>query len=498
LSSNNIIELFLNPKSVAVIGASTNPMKGGNWILNNLTLNNFKGKIYPINPNAEGKVVYNLEIKKSVLDIEDEVDLAIFYVPNRLIPGLIEECVQKGIRGAIIEASGFEEVGEHGLKLRDQILKITDNFSKIRIIGPNCMGVTRIDGDSDSDEKGGFFSSFGVLANYKRGNIAIISQSGMLNGGYLMHLMTMYPDLGIRYSCSIGNKMDIGEIEFLEYLLQDPTVNVIAIYLESFKDPRRFIELCRKAKSITNKTLIFIKGGITNQGQKASLSHTGAISGDGKLTEAIIKQAGVIQVNSFYELFQIARVFSMMYNVGKKLPKKGNVAMIVGSGGAGTISADLTTKYGLKFPILGDQAFKTLVEVFPEWMPPNKFALVDIWPAIEKAKENVNQMMNLVLQTILDEPEIEGLFSMVFCAKRSMGINTIDKRIEISNKSPKPVFYWLIGEHEEVIRISQLLAQHNIPSFINLEDMVKIFSLLVQESNNKEKILNYLNSPKLN
>ncbi len=486
MSSDNIVDLFLYPKSVAVIGASKNSMKGGHWIVNNLTLNNFKGKIYPINPNADGEV-FGLEIKKSVLDVEDEIDLAIFYVPNRLIPGLLEECIQKNIKGAIIEASGFEEVGEHGLELKNQILKITDNFAKIRIVGPNCMGVTRIDGDSDSDEKGGFFSSFGVLATYKRGNIAIISQSGMLNGGYLMHLMTMYPDLGLRYSCSIGNKMDIGEIEFLEYLLEDSTVNVIAIYLESFKNPRKFIELCRNAKKIPNKTIIFVKGGMTNQGQRASLSHTGAISEDSKLTNAVIKQAGVIQANSFHELFQVTRVFSMMYNASKMLPKKGNVAMIVGSGGAGTISADLTIKYGLKFPILGDQAYKTLVDVFPEWMPPNRFALVDIWPAIEKAKEKVNEMMNLVLQTILDEPEIDGVFSMVFCAKRSMDINTIDKRIEISNKSPKPVFYWLIGENEEVIRISQLLAQHNIPSFINLENMVKAFSLLVQESKHKNQ-----------
>jgi acyl-CoA synthetase (NDP forming) len=463
-------------------------MKGGNWILNNLTLNNFKGKIYPINPNADGKLVYGLEIRKSVLDIQEEIDLAIFYVPNRVIPGLLEECILKGIKGAIIEASGFEEVGEHGLQLRDQILKITDNFSKIRIVGPNCMGVTKIDADSDSEEKGGFFSSFGVLANYKRGNIAIISQSGMLNGGYLMHLMTLYPDLGIRYSCSIGNKMDIGEIEFLEYLLQDSTVNVIAIYLESFKNPRKFIELCRKAKKISNKTIIFIKGGVTTQGQKASLSHTGAISEDSKLTDAIIKQAGLIRVYSFHELFQVARIFSMMYKANKTLPKKGNVAMIVGSGGAGTVSSDLTIKYGLKFPFLGEKAYKTLVDVFPEWMPPNKFALVDIWPAIEKAKEKVDEMMDLVFKAILDEPEIEGLFSMVFCAKRSRDIETIDNRIEISNKSPKPVFYWLIGENEEVLRISQLLARYNIPSFINLEEMVKNFSLLCQESNNKEKI----------
>ncbi len=489
--SDNIIELFLNPKSVAVIGASTNLMKGGNRILNNLTQNKFNGKIYPINPNADGKVVYGLEIKKSVLDIEDEIDLAIFYIPNRLIPGILEECVEKGIKGAIIEASGFEEVGEHGLKLRDQILKITDNFSKIRVVGPNCMGVTRIDGDSDSDEKGGFFSSFGVLSNYKRGNIAIISQSGMLNGGYLLLLMTMYPHLGIRYSCSIGNKMDIGEDLFLEYLLQDSTVNVIVIYLESFKNPRKFIELCRKAKSIPNKTIILAKGGLTSQGQKASLSHTGSISEDSKLTNAIIKQAGVIQAYCFFEMFQIARTFSMMYKANKDLPINGFVAMIAGSGGAGTMTADLAIRYGLRFPILSDDAYKILVDVFPEWMPPNKFALVDIWPAIEKAKDKVSEMMDRVVQTILDEQKIEGIFNMMFCAKRSMDMN-IEKRIEIYKKSSKPVFFWLVGENEYVIQFSHLLAQHNIPSFINLEDMVKNFNLLVQESNNKKKILNYL------
>ncbi len=265
MSSNNIVDLFLNPKSVAVIGASKKPMKGGNRIINNLTLNNFKGKIYPVNPNSEGEI-FGLEFKKSVLEIEDEVDLAIFYVGNQVIPGLLEECIKKGIKGALIEASGFEEVGEKGLELTKQIHKITDNFSKIRIVGPNCMGLTRIDEDSDKDEKGGFFSGFGVFEKYKRGNIAIVSQSGMLNGGYLMHVMQKYPNLGFRYSCSIGNKMDFSEIEFLEYLIKDPTVNVIALYLESFKDPRKFIELCRKAKSIPNKTIILVKGGLTSQG----------------------------------------------------------------------------------------------------------------------------------------------------------------------------------------------------------------------------------------
>ena len=147
-SNNNIIDLFLNPKSVAVIGASKNPLKGGYRITNNLILNNFKGDIYPVNPNSEGKL-FGLEFKKSILEIEEEVDLAIFYVPNRVIPTILEDCIEKKIKGALIEASGFEEVGELGLELRDQILKITDNFSKIRIVGPNCMGFSRVDRDSD-------------------------------------------------------------------------------------------------------------------------------------------------------------------------------------------------------------------------------------------------------------------------------------------------------------------------------------------------------------
>jgi len=483
LPNNRIIDILLNPKSVAVIGASKNPMKGGKRIVDNLTLNNFKGKIYAINPNANGEV-NGLEFKKSVLDIEDEVDLAIFYVPNRIIPDILRDCIMKGIKGAIIEASGFEEVGEKGLELRDQIRKITENFSKIRIVGPNCMGVTRIDGDSDSDDdnRGGFFTSFGVFHKYKRGNIAVISQSGMLNGGYLMHIMQQYPNLGIRYSCSVGNKMDLSEIEFLEYLIEDNTVNVIAIYLESFKDPRKFIKLCRKAKETSNKTIILVKGGVTPQGQNASLSHTGALSEDTKLIDAIIKQGGIIQAYSFHELFQFARTFSMMYNASNKFPKQGNVSMIAGSGGAGTISADLTIKYGLKFPTLKEKVYEKLVEVFPEWMPPNKFALVDIWPAMEKAMMNgVNPetMMKSVYEAILGDPDIEGLFNMRFCSKRFRILNNFDNIIELHSKYSKPIFFWLIGDAEEVRRVSLLLGEYNMPNYASLEDMVKNFSILM-------------------
>jgi len=491
MTDKNIIETFLKPESVAVIGASKNPLKGGNRIVNNLIYNNFKGKIFPINPNADG-MIYGLKFRKSILDVDEDVDLAIFYVPNHKIPELLKECTQKEVKGAIIEASGFEEAGELGLKLKEKIIDITENFTKIRILGPNCMGITRIDADSDAKDKGGFFSSFAVFNKYKRGNIAIISQSGMLNGGYLMHVISKYPDLGIRYSCSIGNKMDLSEIEFLEYFIDDPTVNVIALYLESFKDPRKFIELSNKVRTIPKKTIILVKGGLTRQGQIASFSHTGALAENGKLIEAIIKQSHVIQAKSFYELFQFARTFSMVYESNKKLPVKGNIAMVAGSGGSETITADLATAQGLTFPKLGDKTYEIIKNFYPTWMPFNKSAaLIDIWPAMEKEmikSKNTDAVTKAVYEALINDPEIEGIFNMLFVSRLFRNMTNLDILTKIARETEKPMFFWLIGEIKEINRVSKILSANNLPEFPNLSEMVKNFQILVNEGKNKKNI----------
>ncbi len=484
MESDNIIDVFLHPKSVAVIGASKKFAKGGYRIATNIITNNFKGKVYLVNPNAEGKL-YDREFKKSILDIEEEVDIAIFYIPNRLIPDILKDCVIKGVKGAIIEASGFEEVGESGFELKEKIREITDNFTKLRIVGPNCMGLSTFDGDSDSKEKEGFFTGFAVISTYKRGNIALISQSGMLNGGYLMHIITKYPNIGFRYSCSVGNKMDLSEIEFLDYLIKDNTVNVIAIYLESFKDPRKFIELCKKASVMPNKTIILLRGGVTLQGQKATKTHTGSLAENSQLIDGIVKQSGVIYANNFYELFQYARTFSLMYLSGKVLPKKGNASFVAGSGGAGTITADLTAKYGLKLPVLNEKTYAALINVFPEWMPPNDFAFVDIWPAMEKAMMNnvkPEVVTSRVYEALMRDPNIEGIFHMMFCSRQFKFMNNVDNIIANAKRSSMPIFFWLVGEAKEVERISLKLAKHHLPNFPSLEEMVKNFSILVQKS----------------
>lgn len=474
MSSKEVVEAFLHPKSVAIIGASTNPKKGGSRIIQNLIDHKFQGKIHPVNRKSGS--VFNLEFKKTVLEIEDEVDLAILYVPNRFIPGVLEECIQKGVKGVIVQAAGFEEVGDFGLI--DQIKDLTDNYKKIRVLGPNCMGITRVDSDNT-----GFFSGFNS-AMALRGNIAVISQSGMLNGGYLTYLGVKYPGIGFRYNASIGNKSDLSEIEFLEYFIGDDTVNVIAIYLESFKYPRKFLELANKVKKMADKTIILLKGGITSQGSKATISHTGSIAGDFRLTKGLIKQSGVIQAHSFHELFQLTRTFSMIYTAGLKMPVEGNFAFLTTSGGAGTVSTDLLTNYGLKFPELGDEQFNKIAGVFPPWMKPNKFSLLDLWPAMEHqaSKGDRGLVYRVTLEALLGDPKIDAIGSMVFCAPHTVKfVNTL---IEHQKKYKKPIFCWLIGpDYHEV---SQKLDKNNIPNFLNLENLVLNFKSLVQNSKSKK------------
>jgi acyl-CoA synthetase (NDP forming) len=304
----------------------------------------------------------------------------------------------------------------------------------------------------------------------------------MLNGGYLMNLMRNYPDVGIRYSCSIGNKMDLSEIEFLDYFIEDLTVNVIALYLESFKNPRKFIELCKKTKSIPNKTIILLKGGMTPLGQKASLSHTGSLAESSQLVKAVIKQSGVIPVGNLHDLFQFARTFSMIYKSGKKLPKYGNVSMMAGSGGAGTISADLTMKYGLNFPIMGEKTYQLLKGLYPEWMPPNRFALLDLWPTMEKAMiNNVSQeeVMTKIWKAVLADPNIEGVFNMIFVSKRFSKRYNIQEMTEY--KTEKIVFMWMVGKAQAVRRMTKFFNKNNIPVFPTLEETIRNFSILVQE-----------------
>ena len=274
-----MLDCFFNPKSVAVIGASNNESKGGYDIIKNV-MAGFRGKIYPVNKSYTE--ILGIPCYPDVASIPGNIDLAIYFIPSKELPETVTECAKKGVKGIIIESAGFNEAGVEGAKLQKLAL---ENAAKagIRLWGPNCMGFI----DGNKTYVFSFIHSLVWPDVLRGGNVGLIVQSGMLSAGFLLHAL-QEGIMGVSKVCSIGNKCDIDESDILEYMINDTDTEVIACYLESLVDGRRFINLAKETK----KPVIVLMGGRSSEGAKAAQSHTASLSGNYKVTSGAFQQAG--------------------------------------------------------------------------------------------------------------------------------------------------------------------------------------------------------------
>ncbi len=327
------LELFFNPRGVAVIGASARPESVGYVILYQLK-KRFGGRIYPVNPKYSE--ILGLKCYKSVLDVPDPVDLAVIAVRADLVPPIMEDVGRRGIRAAIVISGGFAEVGPEGEERQRKLVEIANRYG-IRVIGPNCIGV--LDNYSGIDT---FFLPEDRLRRPPAGVISIASQSGAL--------LSMWVDwmamkgLGLAKAISYGNKVDVDEIDALEYFVEDPNTKIILLYVEGLKPGRgrKFIELARKAVSV-GKPVIVLKGGRTKRGFEAAASHTAAMAAGYEIYRAAFKQAGIIEVDEMEEMFDVAKAFAMM-----PLPRGRRVLILTNAGGEGVLATDYAERYGLE------------------------------------------------------------------------------------------------------------------------------------------------------
>jgi 4-hydroxybutyryl-CoA synthetase (ADP-forming) len=330
-------DIFLAPKSIAVVGASERPGTIGKAIISNI-LNGYKGEVYPITPSHES--VFGKKAYKSVLDVPNNIDLAVVVTPSKIVPAVIEECGKKGIKGAIIITAGFKEVGGEGEVLQNQVAEMSRKYG-VRIIGPNCLGVMNLALQT-------MMNSTFLKITPKTGNIALISQSGAICAALVEDAIAQ--DIGFSAVISIGNKVDMNETNLLEMLENDPQTKVIVMYLEDISDGRRFIDVCRRItrESKHRKPILVLKAGRTPEGARAAMSHTGALMGADEVYDAIFRQAGVIRVDGMGELFDYATAFAK-----QPLPGEG-VVIVTNAGGPGIISTDALSKYGLKMANIED------------------------------------------------------------------------------------------------------------------------------------------------
>ena len=344
---HTLASVFLTPQSIAIIGASDKPGSVGSTITKNI-MNGFRGSIYPVSPTRP--TVFEQRAYKSVLEIPEPVDLAVIVIKNVLVPAVLEECGRKGLKGAIVITAGFKEVDEEGARLERQLREISAKYN-MELVGPNCLGVMNLDPDT-------MMNSTFLKVTPKTGSIALVSQSGAICAALCEDASAQ--GIGFSAVVSLGNKAATSEIEVLRTLAAHKQTRVIVMYLEDIGDGREFVDTCRTVTRQHRKPILVLKSGRSPEGAKAAMSHTGALMGSDDLYDALLKQAGVIRVDTMDELFDYAVAFAK-----QPLPT-GGLAIVSNAGGPAIISTDACSKANIKMADI-TSVRPDIDKVIPPW-----------------------------------------------------------------------------------------------------------------------------------
>lgn len=445
--------VFLTPRSIAVIGASDKPGSVGSTITKNI-MNGFRGEIYPVSPTR--RTVFDKEAYKSVLDIPNHVDLAVIVIKNVLVPGVLEECGQKGIKGAIVITAGFKEVDEEGAGLERQLRDIASKYD-MELVGPNCLGVMNLDPDT-------MMNSTFLKVTPKTGSIALVSQSGAICAALCEDASAQ--GIGFSAVVSLGNKAATGEIEVLRTLAAHKQTRVIVMYLEDIGDGRRFVDTCRMVTRQHKKPILVLKSGRSPEGAKAAMSHTGALMGSDELYDALLEQAGVIRVDTMDELFDYAVAFAK-----QPLPS-GDLAIVSNAGGPAIISTDACSKARIRMADI-TSVRPDIDKVIPPWGSSRN-------PVDIVGDADYNRFRG-VLEHVLGHPNVGSV--IVMCTPSG----TLDYDglarviVEMSKKYNKTVLASLMGLDEGITN-RKILADGGIPYYTYAEGAVRALRAMLRFS----------------
>ncbi|WP_456420157.1 acetate--CoA ligase family protein [Methanocaldococcus infernus] len=444
---------MFNPKAIAIIGATPKEGKAGYSILKNLL--KFKGKLYPINPKYSE--IFGIKCYKSILDVDDNIDLAIIVVPNVVVPQVLEECGKKGVKYVVIISAGFSEVGN--VELENKVRDILEKYN-IRAIGPNCFGLI----NAHINLNATFSKVFP-----ERGNISLISQSGAVIDAILDILPLL--NIGVSKVVSLGNKIDIQESDILEILKDDEETRVIGIYLESLKD-KNFLKVAKEVAK--KKPIIVLKAGKSEAGKRAAKSHTGALAGENELYEAIFKQCGFIITETFEEFVDALHVFSTQPEM------RGNkVGIITNAGGFGVLAADASESYNLELPEFSVK--EELKEVLKNANISNPLDIIG-----DATPERYEKVVKIVMK----DKNMDGYLIILTPQEMTKPLEVAEKLVRV--EKVKPLVTSFIGG-VSVKGAKSFLRKHGIPSYITpengvkaLSNLYKFYKLKMREENEEE------------
>ncbi len=466
--ASDLIPLF-RPKSVALIGASSNPQKYGYWTTKSL-YSGYKGEIYLISKTPE---ILGHKTYASILDCPGPVDLAIIAIPPKAIVPIIEDCGRKGVKTGIVVSTGFGETGPEGKEIERQMLAIARKTG-MRIMGPNCMGMYSAAVNVNAS-----------IIDLAPGPMSLVLQSG--NFGIDLNIGAKQRGMG--YSCwaTIGNQMDVRFQDFVSYIREDEATKVLLLYMEGLRveneqDGRRFIEAARE--TCLSKPIAAIKIGRSAAGARAAASHTGSLAGSDKVFDAALKQAGVVRVDTPKDLLDAAEVFS------KCKPARGKrIAVLTDGGGHGVMATDFCEKYGLEAPVLSAATQEQLRAILMPHCPIRN--PVDL----AGTPEHDMWVFDRCLQVLLEDPDVDGIIIVGlyggYCDLsedfRRMEIDVAKSMVAQVQASNKPVVMHSIYQPMGVESL-KLVSDGGIPVFGGVEEAVRAMGTLVNYANIKTQV----------
>lgn len=431
--------VFLSPKSIAIIGASDKEGSVGRAITSNI-MKGYTGKIFPISPSRD--TVFDKKAYKSVLDVPEEIDLAVVITKNDVVPSVLEECGKKKLRGVIVITAGFKEVNEQGAALERRLGEIAKQYG-LRIIGPNCLGVMNLAPKT-------MMNSTFLKVTPKSGGIALVSQSGAICAALVEDASAQ--GIGFSAVISMGNKVDMNEVDILKMLAEHDQTKVIVMYLEDLGNGPEFLKICKQITRLNpiKKPILVLKSGRSPEGAKAAMSHTGALMGSDEIYDALLKQSGAIRVDTMEELFDYATAFSK-----QPLPTKGDLVIVSNAGGPAIISTDACSKLGIKMAKI-EEIRPKINAVIPPWGSSRN-------PVDIVGDADFNRFNN-VLNEVLAHPNVGSVIAMC-TPSATLDYNKLAEVIvDVSKKYDKTMLASLMGL-DEGIKNKEILAQGGIPHY---------------------------------
>ncbi len=454
---------LFNPVSIAVVGASAKEGKIGNAVLKNIITSGYRGKIFPVNPKETE--IERLKCYKSLQEIPQAVDLAIVAIPARAVPGIAEECGEKGVNSLIVLSAGFKEVGKEGLALEKDLIAACQKFG-INLLGPNSVGLI--------DTHTPFNASFG--ANFpKCGDIAFLSQSGAM----LVAILDWSRSIGLGFSkvISLGNKAALSETDLIKHTAEDPNTSVILCYIEDISDGENFLNVVGKATK--KKPIIIFKSGASQAGARAASSHTGALAGSDLAYDTAFRQCGVIRARSMTELFDLAVAFSQ-----SPQPRGDRVAVVTNAGGPGIIASDSIEQNGLTM----SRFDKDTISDLQSSLPPE----ASVYNPVDVLGDAKADRYRFSIEKIAEDPNVDSIITLVCPTAVGEPLETSKALIDISKKHPKKSFMGVYMGGETLQGGVQLLREAKIPCFTFPETAINTLKgMSYYRKYNKEDVKDY-------